>query len=139
MSSSKLRAGVALLLLSALAGPALGQPAELTVTVVNGTIVGVGPSGTFPVGSTIQIQALPPPGVDFLYWVADREEFSSYVGDPSQLQTSLEIQFTGSITITAVLDSDGDGISDADDNCINVENPFQEDADGDGDGDVCDN
>ncbi|AWM15208.1 hypothetical protein DI487_00005 [Flavobacterium sediminis] len=37
------------------------------------------------------------------------------------------------------LDSDGDGVVDADDNCPYTFNPVQEDEDGDGVGDVCDN
>ena len=37
------------------------------------------------------------------------------------------------------LDSDGDGICDADDNCVSTPNPDQADADQDGVGDVCDN
>ena len=36
-------------------------------------------------------------------------------------------------------DSDGDGITDPHDNCIDTPNPAQEDTDGDGKGDVCDN
>lgn len=36
-------------------------------------------------------------------------------------------------------DSDGDGIADSLDNCVNTPNPGQEDADGDGVGDACDN
>ena len=36
------------------------------------------------------------------------------------------------------LDTDGDGIPDAEDNCPAVPNPGQEDTDGDGVGDVCD-
>src|SRR5262249_19498449 len=41
--------------------------------------------------------------------------------------------------IDAVLDSDGDGIIDLDDNCRMVENPSQHDEDFDGAGDACDN
>jgi Peptidase family C25/Dockerin type I domain/Thrombospondin type 3 repeat len=36
------------------------------------------------------------------------------------------------------VDSDGDGIPDSRDNCINVKNPDQRDSDGDGYGDACD-
>jgi hypothetical protein len=37
------------------------------------------------------------------------------------------------------IDSDGDGISDYFDNCVDIPNPQQEDFDGDNVGDVCDN
>jgi hypothetical protein len=37
-----------------------------------------------------------------------------------------------------IVDSDGDGVPDADDNCPGVANPGQEDNDGDGIGDACD-
>lgn len=40
---------------------------------------------------------------------------------------------------TTNADTDGDGVNDSIDNCINVANPNQEDEDGDGIGDVCDN
>jgi hypothetical protein len=36
-------------------------------------------------------------------------------------------------------DSEGDGIGDVCDNCVDDENPGQEDSDGDAVGDVCDN
>lgn len=38
-----------------------------------------------------------------------------------------------------IVDTDGDGIADAQDNCPNKSNPDQKDTDGDGIGDVCDN
>ncbi|MBI2336571.1 MAG: thrombospondin type 3 repeat-containing protein [Deltaproteobacteria bacterium] len=40
---------------------------------------------------------------------------------------------------TTLPDSDGDGITDSEDNCPTTPNPGQEDGDGDGIGDVCDN
>ena len=46
--------------------------------------------------------------------------------------------WTGSDCSDSVFDSDGDGISDDEDNCPNVPNPDQFDTDWDGKGDVCD-
>lgn len=45
----------------------------------------------------------------------------------------------GTLTVDgpAVVDSDGDGVADADDNCVNTANADQADADGDGTGDAC--
>jgi hypothetical protein len=40
--------------------------------------------------------------------------------------------------LAAPPDADGDGVADADDNCVNAPNPDQADTDGDGAGDVCD-
>ena len=42
------------------------------------------------------------------------------------------------IGIVAAVDSDGDGIDDLFDNCLNTPNPDQRDSDGDGIGDACD-
>jgi hypothetical protein len=42
------------------------------------------------------------------------------------------------VVVTVIHDSDGDGVSDDFDNCINVFNPDQQDSDGDGYGNVCD-
>jgi hypothetical protein len=42
-------------------------------------------------------------------------------------------------TVTILIDTDGDGVTDRDDNCDEVGNPDQADADGDGVGDACDN
>ncbi len=47
----------------------------------------------------------------------------------------------GSLTIPpppAVIDTDGDGVADSSDNCLNVANPGQEESDGDIYGDACD-
>jgi hypothetical protein len=40
--------------------------------------------------------------------------------------------------IREIMDSDGDGVADADDNCVRLSNPDGLDSDADGDGDVCD-
>jgi hypothetical protein len=42
------------------------------------------------------------------------------------------------VVAPAIVDADGDGVADADDNCPNASNPNQSDVDGDDLGDVCD-
>jgi uncharacterized protein (TIGR03790 family) len=61
--------------------------------------------------------------VPYLSWM------NVYVGDPLM---------TWGSPLPAVTDTDGDGIPDASDNCIEVPNPDQRDTDGDGYGNACD-
>jgi Bacterial Ig domain len=44
----------------------------------------------------------------------------------------------GLVTVTVIVDPDGDGRDAADDNCLNVANPGQRDSNGDGYGNLCD-
>lgn len=53
--------------------------------------------------------------------------------DPLEEMTAEDI-----VRAAQAVDSDGDGLSNADDNCGQVANPDQEDSDGDGYGDACD-
>jgi DNA/RNA endonuclease G (NUC1) len=46
---------------------------------------------------------------------------------------------TSTVSITVLPDQDGDGVTDANDNCPSTANPDQADSDSDGIGDVCDN
>ena len=64
-------------------------------------------------------------GEDCTYIVVDNNESVS-IGDPPW------------ITITAVVDTDGDGVPDDSDNCINAENDDQRDTNSDGYGNRCD-
>ena len=49
-----------------------------------------------------------------------------------------DAQHTGAVSAIPLLDSDGDGIPDVQDNCINTANADQRDSNGDGYGNVCD-
>lgn len=52
---------------------------------------------------------------------------------------NLNVQGATIHVIEPIVDSDGDGIADDEDNCVFDYNPLQNDSDGDGVGDVCDN
>ncbi len=62
-------------------------------------------------------------------------EYTVKVSDCDNKNISASAEVT---VIGQGLDTDGDGIPDAEDNCPAVPNPEQEDTDGDGVGDVCD-
>jgi probable HAF family extracellular repeat protein len=67
------------------------------------------------------------------YLAADIDEISIHVRALSE-EEILALYYGA----TATLDSDGDGIANIDDNCLQTFNPDQADSDGDGIGDVCD-
>ena len=64
-------------------------------------------------------------------------QFSNDGADHSDPNNVPEMTFDQAIASASMLDSDGDGISNATDNCPAVPNPDQADSDGNGIGDVC--
>ena len=56
----------------------------------------------------------------------------------SLIQTGAQSTFSVSVSPPSVIDTDGDGVADDEDNCPAVSNEEQADADGDGLGDACD-
>jgi len=70
------------------------------------------------------------PGVDVMPWPP---------ADPAAQGITPTLHADLMCMMLSGIDTDGDGVDDAIDNCINTPNPDQLDTDGDGVGDVCDN
>ena len=75
---------------------------------------------------------------------AARCESTGCVSSPTAILRTLKLSNAGAGDLLALAengaaDSDGDGIADDTDNCVNIANPLQLDSDGDGIGDGCDN
>lgn len=62
-----------------------------------------------------------------------------YIWNDARLPGAMQDIYFETVLSCGMLDSDGDGIPDAADNCPTVPNPGQADSDGDGIGDDCDN
>jgi hypothetical protein len=78
------------------------------------------------------------PGLQYLFQANGASMFYSVASPCAVSPPSLDMNgFTFDLTC-GTLDSDGDGVPDASDNCPNSPNPDQIDLDGDGQGDACD-
>jgi len=76
-------------------------------------------------------------GLGILVWVRGRRSGGFF----SAVELAVAVLAAGSLLVASPVwaaDSDGDGIDDAIDNCINTFNPDQRDTDGDGIGNACD-
>jgi hypothetical protein len=77
--------------------------------------------------------------VDLMADAASGSAFDGWSGACSgDSGCSVTMNSAKSVTATFVLDADGDGIPDNEDNCPTIPNPDQADAEGDGIGDACD-
>lgn len=89
--------------------------------------------------NSIDIKALFPDHVstnDYIITLA--KVASSPIAWPPVLTQCVDVDLP-TLGVYMGIDSDGDGIFDLEDNCVNASNPSQADADNDGLGDVCDN
>ena len=94
-----------------------------------------------PVGSALELNAIDDLGKNF--W-GDERFHDGFNATPvpqgidcGTMQQGSQRVTSGTVVIEPV-DSDGDGVDDATDNCPDVSNPAQVDRDGDGAGDACD-
>jgi uncharacterized repeat protein (TIGR02543 family) len=104
---------------------------SLTYTAgANGSINGISPQNVNSGGSGTQVTAVANIGYHFVSW-------SDGVLTADRTDTNV----SGSINVIAnfaILDTDGDGVPDAFDNCPSIINPNQLDSDQDGMGNACD-
>ncbi|MFH1712479.1 MAG: PKD domain-containing protein [Patescibacteria group bacterium] len=98
--------------------------------------------GTQPIGAS-QIISVTAGGRSDEVWVDFTVPYSSFNikaeirgQDPADYNASNDIALTN--LFDPIVDEDGDGIEDAEDNCPDTENTDQVDSDGDGRGDACD-
>ncbi len=87
--------------------------------------------GTIPSGGVARVTITAVVDVAAMYVVTNRAYVTSAIPDM--------VIADNFVTVTNLIDFDGDGVPDIDDNCPTVFNPGQEDFDDDGVGDVCDN
>ncbi|MHB1262460.1 MAG: CARDB domain-containing protein [Thermoplasmatota archaeon] len=91
------------------------------------------PSGTFTIQGTIPANAQP--GEYGLQRYRIYDAYSNWAEDSWYEHPNLASSYP---TITISIDSDGDGVPDANDDCPAANNPDQLDSDGDGQGNACD-
>jgi hypothetical protein len=98
--------------------------------------------GDEPIGAS-QTVSIPHGGDDDAVWVDFTVPSGAFnVRAEIQGQTPADTNSSNDLAVTAlfhpIFDQDHDGVEDSDDNCLEIENPSQEDTDSDDIGDVCD-
>ncbi|MHC4460646.1 MAG: InlB B-repeat-containing protein [Planctomycetota bacterium] len=107
----------------------------LTITATSGGTTDPVP-GTYPhpAGSSVEVTAITTDAnYIFDHWELDTND----VGSDNPYSVLMEDDHA--LHTVFLLDTDGDGIPDSEDNCPDVNNPDQDDLDVDGVGDICDN